>query len=666
MSGKPTYEELVLRVQKLEKDVLELKEANCRLRDNESRLREAQQLVHMGNWSWDVNSGKVEWSSEVFEIFRLDPKEFTPQIDSILALSPWPEDHKRDKELIQKAVESREVGSYEQKFLRPDGSIGYYFSSFKGGYDDSGNLTEINGVVQDITERKQVEESLHVSHEKFKSIVDNIGMGVALISPSMEILEVNHQMYEWFPGLDLDKRPLCYRTFNNPPREEICSYCPTCKTFEDGKVHEDTAVTLYTGKARNYRIVSSPLINSQGEVTAAIEIVEDITERLSLQAQLIQAQKMESVGRLAGGVAHDYNNISSIIIGYGTLALEKVNLNDSLHADIMEILAAAKRAADITRQLLAFARQQTIAPKVLDLNDTLKNMLKMLQRLIGEDIELTWLSGAEVWPVKIDPSQVDQILANLCVNARDAIADVGKVIIETKNVRFDEDYCADHMGFIPGDYVLLAVSDDGSGMAMESLDKVFEPFYTTKDVGKGTGLGLSTVYGIVKQNNGFVNAYSEPGKGTTFKVYLPRHTGEIVEERRESTLEIPLSQGETVLLVEDDGAIKQLGKRMLKDLGYTVLSAASPSEAIILAEEHAGGINLLVTDVVMPEMNGCELSEQLQTRYSNLKTLFMSGYTANVIAHRGVLDDGVCFMPKPFSKQDLAVKVREALDSDNS
>ena len=398
-------------------------------------------------------------------------------------------------------------------------------------------------------------------------------------------------------------------------------------------------------------------------MTAAIEMVEDITERLNLQAQLIQAQKMESVGRLAGGVAHDYNNISSIIIGYSELALEKIEQSDPLHGDLMEIFTAAKRSTDITRQLLAFARQQTIAPKVLDLNDTLGSMLKMLRRLIGEDIDLAWLPGAEVWPVKIDPSQVDQILANLCVNARDAIADVGKVTIETRNISFDEDYCADHAGFVPGEYVLLSVSDDGKGMAPETLDKIFEPFFTTKGLGKGTGLGLSTVYGIVKQNNGFINVYSEPKNGTTIKIYLSRHTGQAVEAHSENTLEFPLSRGsEVVLLVEDDASILKLGKRILENLGYTVLSATGPSEAIRLAEEHTSEIKLLITDVVMPEMNGRELSEQLHGLYPNLKILFMSGYTANVIAHRGVLEEGVCFISKPFSKKDMAVKVREVID----
>ena len=267
-----------------------------------------------------------------------------------------------------------------------------------------------------------------------------------------------------------------------------------------------------------------------------------------------------------------------------------------------------------------------------------------------------------MWPVKLDPSQVDQIMANLCVNARDAITDVGRMSIETKNISFDEEYCADHAGFVFGEYVMLAVSDDGSGIAPEALDNIFEPFFTTKGLDQGTGLGLSTVYGIAKQNNGFINVYSEPEKGTTIKIYLPRHTGQAVEAHSEKILEIPLSKGETLLLVEDDASILKLGKRILKNLGYIVLSANSPSEAIKLTEDHADEINLLITDVVMPEMNGRELSEQLRTICPDFKTLFMSGYTANVIAHRGVLEDGVCFMSKPFSKKDMAFKVREVLD----
>ncbi|WP_320040769.1 PAS domain S-box protein [uncultured Desulfobacter sp.] len=386
-------------------------------------------------------------------------------------------------------------------------------------------------------------------------------------------------------------------------------------------------------------------------------------KREKLEHQLLQAQKMEAVGQLAGGVAHDYNNMLSIIIGYSESVLENLDPEDPLYADIDEIFKAGKRSADITRQLLAFARKQTTAPKVLDLNDNIEGMLKMLRRLIGEDIDLAWLPETEVWSVKIDPSQLDQILANLCVNAKDAIAGVGKITIETANAIFDEEYCADHAGFIPGEYVLLAVSDTGCGISPDMLDNVFEPFFTTKKLHQGTGLGLSTVYGIVKQNKGFINVYSEPEKGTVLKIYLPRYVGQIIEACPETAIEIPPGQGEMILLVEDDPSILKLSEKMLQSLGYAVLSASTPNEAITMAKEHADKIHLLLTDVVMPEMNGRELSEELQKQYPNLDTLFMSGYTANVIAHRGVLEDGVHFISKPLSKKQLAKKVRETLDN---
>ena len=391
-------------------------------------------------------------------------------------------------------------------------------------------------------------------------------------------------------------------------------------------------------------------------------VLSDITERVNLQAQLIQAQKMESVGRLAGGVAHDYNNALSVIIGFTELAMEKIDPAGPLHADLNEVLNAANHATDITRQLLAFARKQIVAPVVLDLNDNIETMLKMLRRLIGEDIDLAWLPGTSLWPVKMDPSQIDQILANLCVNARDAIAGVGKVTIETMNKVFDAAYCADHAGFIPGEFVLMAVSDNGCGMDKEILDNIFEPFFTTKDVGKGTGLGLATVYGIVKQNNGFINVYSEPGKGTTIKIYLPRHEGEAAEIQGESTVEIPSGLGETILVVEDDLPILKLAHKILDELGYTVLTATTPSEALSLAEEHAGRIHLLVTDVIMPEMNGHDLANRLLFLCPELKCVFMSGYTRNAIAHHGVLDKGVNFVQKPFSKRELAKTVRKVLD----
>jgi CheY-like chemotaxis protein len=350
-----------------------------------------------------------------------------------------------------------------------------------------------------------------------------------------------------------------------------------------------------------------------------------------------------------------------VILGYAELALDKVARDDPLHTDLTEIVTAARRSADITRQLLAFARRQTIAPKVLDLNDTVEGMLRMLRRIIGEDIDLQWLPQGSLWPVKIDPGQVDQLLANLCVNARDAIDGTGKITIETDNVNFDRQYCRDHLGFITGDYVLLAVSDDGSGMGAEIREHLFEPFFTTKEAGQGTGLGLATVYGIVKQNNGFINVYSEPGAGTTFKIYLPRHAEAIAPLPVALQEKIDAGHGETILVVEDEAAVLKLSCAILEGLGYRVMAATGPAEAEKIAGKHDGPIDLLITDVVMPQMNGRELATRLQTLSPNLRVLYMSGYTANVIAHHGVLEGGVYFIQKPFSRQEFAAQVREAL-----
>ena len=524
---------------------------------------------------------------------------------------------------------------------------------------DNSKVIQCN--IRDITARKVTERALGESEAKTRSILDNIGIGVALINPKMEILELNHRMREWFPAIDPGQLSICYRAFNDPPREAVCDNCPTQKTLQDGLVHEGTMQTPQAGGVLSYRIVSSPIFNTSGDVTAAIEMVEDITEKLSLESQFRQAQKMESVGRLAGGVAHDFNNMLSVILGFTELAIMKLPAEDPIQTYLDEVRTAAQRSAGITRQLLAFARKQIITPKVLDLNDTVASMLKMLRRLIGEDINLVWMPGKNLWPVTVDPSQIDQILANLCINARDAIVGVGKVTIGTGNTTFDETYCAYHAGCVPGDYVLLSVSDDGCGMNKETQAHIFEPFFTTKAASEGTGLGLSTVYGIVKQNNGFINVYSESGNGTIFKIYLPRHAGQAVEDSKADVVEIPKGRGEKVLVVEDEQAILKMATNMLELLGYTVLAAQTPGEAIRLAETHAGEIRLLMTDVVMPEMNGRDLSERLQSLYPSIKNLFMSGYTSNVIAHRGVLDEGMNFIQKPFSIKDLAVKVQEAL-----
>jgi signal transduction histidine kinase/CheY-like chemotaxis protein len=397
-------------------------------------------------------------------------------------------------------------------------------------------------------------------------------------------------------------------------------------------------------------------------MTGAVEQKRAEDEREKLQEQLSQAQKMESVGRLAGGVAHDFNNMLGVILGHTELALLQADENHDLYSDLIEIQKAAKRSANTTKQLLAFARKDIISPRQLDLNDTVESMLNMLRRLIGEDIDLSWLPAKKLWSVKMDPSQIDQILANLCVNARDAISGVGKLTIETGIKTFDEAYCKDNPGFIPGDFVLLAVSDNGCGMDKDTLDNLFEPFFTTKEVGKGTGLGLATIYGIVKQNNGFINVYSESGRGSTFNIYLPR----LVDDESTDT-DVPEKKAaaggtETILLVEDDPSILRMTRMMLERKGYSVLTAATPSEAIKLAKIHAEKIHLLMTDVVMPEMNGRDLAGQIIALYPDIRLLFMSGYTADVIAHQGILDDGVTFIQKPFSMADMTDKVREVLD----
>nr|WP_320191320.1 ATP-binding protein [uncultured Desulfobacter sp.] len=413
---------------------------------------------------------------------------------------------------------------------------------------------------------------------------------------------------------------------------------------------------------------SAPIRDGGGQIVGVMGTVEDISQRIErekshqkVQAQLIQAQKMESVGRLAGGVAHDYNNTLGVILGYAEMILEQLNPDDPKCDDLQEIVKATLHSADITRQLLTFARKQTISPTILDLNEQVGNMLKMLKRLIGENIELKWIPGNNLGTVKMDTTQINQILANLCINARDAINDTGCITIESRPATIDDAYCVNNPWFKPGRYARLSVSDTGSGMDKETLKKIFEPFFTTKKMGVGTGLGLATVYGIVKQNNSFINVYSEPGRGSTFNIYFPRYSAPTGKETSRSSTALT-GQGETLLLVEDDTANLKIYRQMLELLGYRVIDTENSERAVDIARNTNENIRLLITDVIMPKMNGNELSQKLKTILPDLKTLYMSGYTADVIGDQGVLDHGVNFIQKPFSKKDLAQKVRAVLD----
>jgi len=524
---------------------------------------------------------------------------------------------------------------------------------------------------EDVTERKRVEEALKKSEERLTLALDSVSDAVwdwrvdtgEVYFSSRWYTMLGYEPYE-LPQEFETWRKLLHPDDLPGSETKISQHLEIAEPFEI-EFRMRTKDDQWRWILARGKTVEQ---DEQGKAVRMLGTHMDITDRKQaeaekekLQAQLLQAQKMESVGRLAGGVAHDFNNMLGVILGHTELALERTEADSDMGSDLREIQKAARRSADLTKQLLTFARKQIIEPKMLDLNRTVKQMITMLKRLIGEDIDLLWKPAENLWPVKMDSSQIDQILANLCVNARDAIAGVGKVTIETGMVRFDEAYCAEHHGFIPGDFVLLCVSDDGSGMDKETLKNLFEPFFTTKEMDKGTGLGLATAYGIVKQNNGFINVYSEPDQGSTFKIYLPRHTAVHLTAPVIHTEQQAPGGNETILLVEDEPAILKMVRMMLERKGYSVLSAATPAEAIALAGSHTDKIHLLMTDVVMPGMNGRDLARHLIGIYPDVKLLFMSGYTANVIAHQGVLDEGVAFIQKPFSTADLFVKLRNLL-----
>jgi two-component system cell cycle sensor histidine kinase/response regulator CckA len=397
-------------------------------------------------------------------------------------------------------------------------------------------------------------------------------------------------------------------------------------------------------------------------------IVEDRTEKKRaeeeherLETQLREAAKMESIGRLAGGVAHDYNNMLAVILGHVQLALEQVSPDDTLYADLREIKEAADRSAGITQQLLAFARRQVTIPRVIDLNKAVQGTMGMLGRLIGEQVRLTWIPGKDIGRVQIDPAQLDQLLVNLCLNARDAIVEAGKVVIQTADVTLDDQYCAEHEGCTPGDYTRLSVSDNGTGISPEALEHLFEPFFTTKDTGKGTGLGLATVYGIVRQNEGFIQVESDETIGTQVHIYLPRVDAEAAAEDHELIPTAAPRGTETLLVVEDEPSVLRLTQRILVDLGYQVLTALQPSDALLVAQEHTD-IAMVITDIVMPDMNGRELSERLRALRPGLRVLYVSGYTDEVPLADAALQEGVDFLQKPFTLQSLATIVRTILD----
>ena len=428
-----------------------------------------------------------------------------------------------------------------------------------------------------------------------------------------------------------------------------------------GTIGDEAAVECVKNGISDY-VLKDNLARLPFAVQRAMQEKSERQERGRLQEQLQQSQKMEAIGRLAGGLAHDFNNLLTVISGYSQLILDRLSSADPLRPPLIQIKEAGDRAATLTRQLLAFSRKQVLAPQVLDLNCIVANMNKMLPRLIGEDIELVAVHFPGLGCVKADPGQIDQVIMNLAVNARDAMPQGGKLIIETANVELDENYGHNRPIVVPGAYVMLAVSDTGTGMSPEVQSRIFEPFFTTKEQGKGTGLGLATVYGIVKQSEGYIWVYSEPGKGTTFKVYLPRVEEAAQRVKKKARAVHAAGGSETILLVEDDESVRSFVRSVLKSRGYKLLEAGGSDEAVRLIEKHFGPIHLLLTDVIMPRMSGPELAARLASLHPEARVLYMSGYTENAIVHQGVLEPGTHSLQKPFVPETLIQKIRVVLD----
>jgi len=654
IAGRP------IGVQVISNDITERKQAENALKLRSAILSNMTEGVNLVG----LNDGIIKYANPRFErMFGYDPGELLGKDISVVnaATRKSPEETKRD--VFNRLTQTGEWQG-EMENIRKDGARFWCYTNVSL-FDDPTFGRVCISVHADITERKQAEDELLAAEQNYRDLFDQSRDGIVVMDRGGKVCDANRRYAEMLGYSPEEVRHLHVWDWDAQwTREQLLSGLQSADatgTFVETRHRRKDGSVLDVEFSSNVAIV--------GGQDRIFCICRDITERkraeaekAKLEDQLRQAQKMEAVGCLAGGVAHDFNNLLMGIMGYAELCRDKIAPDNPIREYLDEITHEAERSAEITRQLLAFARKQTIAPKILDLNDAVAGMLKLLRRLIGEDINLAWLPGLDGQMVKIDPSQVDQILANLCVNARDAIAGVGRINMETGSITVDAEFCAKHPEAIPGPYVFLAVTDDGCGMDKKTLAQVFEPFFTTKGLGKGTGLGLATVYGIVKQNNGFIYATSEPGKGTTFKIYLPEIAAETVATTDIGKAAAPRGRGETILLVEDEKSLRVTCGAFLDALGYKVMLAETPGDALKLTDQHPGDIHVLLTDVVMPGMDGRQLAQRISAVKPGVKVLFMSGYTADVIAQRGVLDEGVQFLSKPFTRDDLARKMRAVLE----
>ena len=650
-------------------DITKIKNAEKSLRENEARLREVQQIARIGHWEYDIVNDVLTWSDIIFDIFEVKKEDFTGNLNFVLS-RVHPEDRESVEKTYWQSVEERADSSHVHRILTPDGAIKYVHERWKTYYAGDGTPLRTVGTIQDVTELKRTEEKLQKIQERFLKLVDRLHDIVWTARMDGSNLEINNATKDIYgvPKEEFQTNPQIWLELVHPDDRAIAEESVK-KLMAEGYSEVEYRILRPDGEIRWLRDRKSILFDDKGDPVEMGGIASDISEikkkeeeKIQIERQLIQAQKMEAVGQLAGGIAHDFNNMLSIILGRAQLAMMKVKKDDPSYRAFAEIYKAGKRAAEMPRKLLAFARKDTVAPRVINLNKIITQMLKMVKQLIGEDIEVIWNPGENLWNVKIDPSQVDQILVNLAVNARDAIGGVGTITIDTKNVKIKQNTSSGYPDNIAqGEYVMITFTDTGSGMDRETLRKIFDPFFTTKDVGKGTGLGLSTVYGIIKQNGGYITVDSTPSVGTTFRIFIPRYKGEEQETINGEQETLPRGHGETILIVEDDPQVLENTSIMLENLGYKVLSAGNPNEALRIFRERHAQIDLLFTDIIMPDMNGLQLSKEVEKINPNVSVVFMSGYTADILDERGFLQEGLHFIEKPLTISKLATTINDAL-----
>jgi PAS domain S-box-containing protein len=635
-------------------------------RKAEERLSQLAAIVES---SFDAIIGKnldgtiVSWNAGAEAVYGYCAAEVLGK--SIAILSPA-EARREVDQLLDRLGRGEKIDHYETTRIRKDGQKIIVAVTLSPVRSASGKIVGASAISRDITERRRVEQELRRSEARFASLVQDAPYGIYRVNLDGQFLQVNPalvRMLGYQSEAELLERNIQTDVYAEAEfRKELIDEYWDHQDFRDLEAHWKRK----NGDPIIVRLSGRPVELPGGERAYFEVFAEDITERRLLERQLLQSQKMDAIGRLAGGIAHDFNNLLGVILGQTELLQGELGSNPSVHRRAEAIDQSARRAAELTKQLLAFSRQQLIEPRVVDTNAIVRDVEKLLKRLIGEDVELTIHLQPNAGNIKVDPSQLEQILMNLAVNARDAMPNGGKLILETAFVELDETYARQHLGAKAGDFVLIAVSDTGTGMDSQTMARIFEPFFTTKPEGRGTGLGLSTVYGIVKQNNGYVMAYSELGHGTTFRIYFPSVRA-TPEPRVQKSNPGEFAKGwETILLVEDEPSLRELAREILEANGYKVIEAERGEHAIWLVEHSHTPINLLLTDVVMPGIGGKQLATRLLELRPALHVLYMSGYTDDVINNRGVLREDTLLLPKPFTRATLLRRVREALDMKTS